>query len=64
MLGMLCAVLFFAYKTDTCNMGPGCHETIKRVGDSPAAPTCDVGATLEVLNNNYIACRCPKETQK
>lgn len=57
-----CASLAFCYKVDACGMGPGCHETMKRV--EGMNPNCDVGGTIEVLPNGYVACHCPKETSK
>lgn len=56
-------ILFFCYKADTCGVGPGCHEVVKKA-DEQHTVNCDVGATMEVQNNGWVICRCPKETTK
>ncbi len=55
---LILGTLFFIYKADMCGVGPGCHETIKHVGEGRDNPTCDVGATIEVLPNGFVACHC------
>lgn len=59
-LGVICAALFFGYKTDACGMGPGCHESIKKATPENT-PHCDVGATIQILNDGWVACRCPNK---